>query len=159
MDSRNGTRAVSPIEMASRIGVATGTAGLNSNFFIEVGRGKYKPTEATLAFNREAGSGQAASAMKNLAPPLSQTWFFNEVKSQVALGDQMETRIITVLGNAAGARGIQRAKLLMLLEWLKFASLIVVSDGQVRLVDGGHPDLRSKTATTVVRIQMEVTIA
>lgn len=141
MESHNGSRAVGSAELARRIGVADATAGLNNNFFseaglaVKAGKGKYKPTEAALKFEREASFDQAAAAKENLAGPLSKTWFFKEVKSQIALGDAAENRIIAVLASAAGASGVHRPKLVSLLEWLKFAGLVTVKGGQVRLAD------------------------
>lgn len=146
MESHNGTRAVGAVELARRLGVADTTAGLNNNFFTEAGlavkagKGKYKPTEAALAFEREAGFDQAAAAKKNLAGPLVQTWFYKEIKSQIALGDAAEGRVIAVLASAAGASTAHRPKLTSVLEWLKLAGLITIKGGQVRLADDAAPE-------------------
>jgi hypothetical protein len=142
LESQNGSRSVGAAELARRMGVAQSTAGLNNAFFTDAGlatqagKGRFKPTEAAIAFEREAGfEDDAVAARKRLAGPLSECWFFEEIKSQVALNDASEVRVMTVLANAAGAGGAHRPKLRALLDWLELAGLIVREGGEITLAE------------------------
>ena len=140
LESQNGARAVGAPELANRIGVADSTAPLNNAFFaeaglaIKAGRGLFKPTQATLDFERDAGFEDIeTAARKHLAGPLSRAWFFGEIKSQISMGDAAESRIMSVLTNAAGASSVHRVKLISLLDWLALAGLITREGGEIKL--------------------------
>jgi hypothetical protein len=138
IESGNGQRPVTPKDMAPHIGVVEATAGLNNSFFMAAGlitrvrKGSYKPTQAAIEFNREAGFDMRA-AKRHLAEPLRKTWFYEAVCERLELGDNTDKGVIRLLAAKAGASMDHLPKLASLLDWLAYAGLITMKDGKISL--------------------------
>ncbi len=141
VESERGKVAVTPEEASTRYHVTGHTTGLMTGFFVEAGfltkegRGRYKPTEAAIAYQQKH-SFKAENAEHVLAPALRESWYFQEVKKQLEMGETTEAQMVEVLAAAAGTDSSRVWQLRMILDWLMITGLITLHDGGVQLADG-----------------------
>ena len=129
------------------MGVTPATAGLNNAFFIEAGfivrerKGFYKPTAAAIEYVRTLGFNETQAAAK-LKEALRQSWYYGEVKQQLAMGPTTHKQMIEVLAHAAGASVDYTPQLGSVLAWLEYVGLILNTNGYVQLGSGTYRNSR-----------------
>ena len=149
LDSNNGTKSVGAQEMSKRLALSAATAGLNNAFFTEAGfivregKGRWKPTAIATEFAR-THSFDAARAGQSLTESLRRSWYFREVRQQLAMGPTTVSQMIEVLAHAAGATADHRPQLRLVLDWLEYARLIDTKSGTVTLT--GAADQQTPSA-------------
>jgi hypothetical protein len=143
--SRGGEQAVTAADIAVRLNIIEATARLNNVFFAEAGwidrtgKGRYMPTDPVIKYAQQRGFNETAAAAL-LAPAISRSWYFTEIEPELRLGRPVPAdRLVAILAQSAGATSDYKTQLEMILTWLEYVGLIVVTEGQVQL---GQRDLQ-----------------
>jgi hypothetical protein len=137
--SRNGTELVDAAKMGTLMGITAATAVLNNAFFVSVGlierigKGDYKPSTATLEFQRKYSFEKDAAA-PILMPAFKDTWFMDAVRQKLDINENTtRDEMIMVLAGEAETDDSYATQYGFLLDWLNYVGLITMSDGLVQL--------------------------
>jgi hypothetical protein len=140
IESGFGKQAVGSEDIAPRMGVAPTTAGLNNAFFMETGlikrerKGHYFPSDEVSQFARSHGF-DPKHAGKVLGAVLKKAWPFAEVQRQLQMGPTTKDAMVSALARSVGASADHEPQLRTVLEWLEYAELITVTNGNIELLD------------------------
>lgn len=135
--SSNGTRPCSLTEVASVVGLNSGSVSVANPFFASCGLiqrvdGKFAPSADVIAFQR-AYEWDQDQAPQKLGALLKEQWFFQALSPRLSFGALDEDQALALLADGAAAGPEYKTNLRMLLEYLAAAGLIVREGGQIRL--------------------------
>jgi hypothetical protein len=136
--SKEGTVPVSYKDFG-KLTVSANHISANNKFFESIGLiskvegtiGKYIPTAAGIAIQRDLTWKKEESVQARMAELISRSWFWESAKDFVSVKSKAkETELIDQLGYDSGADPSKhRPSLAVLIEYLRFSHLLVVQDG------------------------------
>jgi hypothetical protein len=152
--SKEGTVPVSYKDFG-KLTVSPTTISANNKFFESVGliskfegtQGKYVPSSAGIAIQRELTWKREANAKARLAELLRRSWFWESAKNIISMkSTATESELIDQLGYDSGADPTKhRSSLAVLVQYLRFSQLITDEGGLLSLAQNqSEPDFVDK---------------
>lgn len=149
-------------EVAKVANLNPSTVSLCNGFFADhrfiekTANGSYVPSAETLSFLRAFQWNQETAPQK-LAPLLRHSWFAKAIAAKLAMGGREESEVIDDLAEAAHASPKDKAKLIMLIDYLEAAGIVrrdgsLIREGKGAETDNGRePDMTPAPAAVETR--------
>jgi hypothetical protein len=139
--SGNGRRPVTAEEQSSALGLKGNVGGLSNRFFKDsgwlesAGRGMYVPTEPLVRFHRHLGiqPDDLEGARAILAETVKSSWYWIEIGQMLEGDGILQSGVLHLLGNAAGAAPNHTPQLVLIIDWLVWLGLVVRDGDRVKL--------------------------